>query len=217
MQSVDEFTPSTTEPVFGSGLISQKVSSSTNNETNDSEKVTPSTESVVNGQNDSVVKPTENGTNGTAEVNGQHETTTTTTEAVEVQNDVKPVEEPVPATEQPNQVEPEPVSSTPIETSAEPSSTTVESAPVPAVAESTEAVAESTSTPVETPVPTESAPEATASQPAEVKGKVRLSKKKFSIDFQQSAFSLVSSWSSSQSTSCNNNNNNSNSSIIPRS
>lgn len=188
MQSVDEFTPSTTEPVFGSGLISQKVSSSTNNETNDSEKVIPSTESVVNGQNDSVVKPTENGTNGTAEVNGQHETTTT--EAVEVQNDVKPVEEPVPATEQPTQVEPEPVSSTPMETNAEPSSTTVDSAPVPAVAESTEAVAESTSTPVETPVPTESAPEATASQPAEVKGKVRPANENLSINFLNNLHSL---------------------------
>lgn len=179
MQSVDEFTPSTTEPVFGSGLVSQKVSSSTNNETNDNEKVIPSAESTVNGQNDSVVKSTENGTNGVAEttstndsstvqVNGQHETTTTTT--AEVQNDVKPVEESDPATEQANQVEPEPVSSTPMETSTEPSSTTVDSA----TAESTETAVESTSTSVEAPVPTESAPEApvaTASETTEVKGK----------------------------------------------
>jgi len=56
MQSVDEFTPSTTEPVFGSGLISQtKTPSSTNNDVTDHEKSISSSEPVVNGEDDTTV------------------------------------------------------------------------------------------------------------------------------------------------------------------
>jgi hypothetical protein len=153
MQSVDEFTPSTTEPVFGSGLISQtKSQSSTNNDINDHEKVIPPSEPVVNGQNDSTVNKitsNDNITNGTTEnssgagdstavhVNGQSEKP-----IVEINNDVKPVEETVSATEKPT-AHPEPVSSTPVDTVNEGSSTPMDTAPPP-VAEPTTAAANDT-------------------------------------------------------------------------
>jgi hypothetical protein len=151
MQSVDEFTPSTTEPVFGSGLISQtKSQSSTNNDISDNEKIIPPSEPVVNGQNDTTVNKTtsnDNITNGTetisedtgagdssiVHVNGQNEEPT-----VETNNEVIPAEESTP-TEQPKQVEPtvsstvpEPVSSTPVDAVNEGSST-VDTAPPPVV------------------------------------------------------------------------------------
>jgi len=158
MQSVDEFTPSTTEPVFGSGLISQtKSQPSTNNDISDNEKVIPPLEPVVNGQNDTTVSKTtsnDNITNGTTEpinentgahdssavhVNGQTEEPT-----VETNNEFKPNEELAStsestAAEHPTQVEPtvsstvpEPVSSTPVDAVNEGSST-VDTAPPPVV------------------------------------------------------------------------------------
>jgi len=187
MQSVDEFTPSTTEPVFGSGLISQtKSQSSTNNDTSDSEKVIPPSEPVVNGQNEpTVTKMTsnENITNGTEEpinedsgtgdstavlVNGDNEKP-----MVEIDNEEKPAEESVPETEKPMEVEPtvpstapepEPVSSTPVDTVTEGSSTAVDTAPPPVVEAPPPTAME-----VNDNVP--EAPVATESETAEVKSK----------------------------------------------
>jgi hypothetical protein len=173
MQSVDEFTPSTTEPVFGSGLISQtKNSSSTNNDNNDHEKSIPSSEPVVNGQNDTTVnKITSNGTtenvtdnsgagdSSAVHVNGENEKP-----IVEKNNVVKPAEkssqdEPiVPPTEH------KPESSTPVDTSMEVSSSVPP--PPPVTVEPTTTVNDN--------VP--EVPVATESEPAESKTKV---KKKF--------------------------------------
>lgn len=165
MQSVDEFTPSTTEPVFGSGLISQnKSQTSTHDEANDNEKVIPSSEPVVNGQNEGIVNKlssNETITNGTSEqgnenaaptdssavhVNGQNEKPT-----VEINNDIKPVEASVapPA-------EPAPVESVPEE---------VTSAPVVSVEEPTTSEAVNDTAP--------EAPVATESGTTEVKSRVR--------------------------------------------
>jgi hypothetical protein len=190
MQSVDEFTPSTTEPVFGSGLISQtKSQPSTNNDISDNEKVIPPSEPVVNGQNDTAVNKitsNDNIINGTTEtisentdagdsapvhINGLDEKTT-----VETNNEVKPVEESVSASEsteieKPDQVEPtvpstapEPVSSTSVDTVNEGSST-VDTAPPPAVVEPT------TTTAVDDNVPEVSV--ATESEATEPKTKVK--------------------------------------------
>ena len=165
MQSVDEFTPSTTEPVFGSGLISQnKSQTSTHDEPSDNEKVIPSSEPVVNGQNEGAVNKlssNENITNGTSEqgnenaaptdssavhVNGQNEKP-----MVEVNNEIKPAEAPVVAPAEPKPVEsvPEEVTSTPMDT-----------APAPAVT-------------VEEPTVNDNAPVATESGTTEVKSKVK--------------------------------------------
>ena len=182
MSSVDEFTPSTTEPVFGSGLISStKSQPSTNNDTNDNEKVIPPSEPVVNGQNEATVNKltsSENIVNGTNEnstvadstavhVNGNHEKP-----AVDNIEEAKPA----PAVEQPvvPPTEPEPVvSSAPVETANEVSSTAADTAPVveePTTTTAAEAVNE---TAPEVPVATES-------EPAEVKTKVSHRKKKIS-------------------------------------
>jgi hypothetical protein len=183
MQSVDEFTPSTTEPVFGSGLISQtKNQPSTNNDTNDNEKVIPPpSEPVVNGQNESTVNKltsSENIVNGINEtnnensgatdssavhVNGQHEKP-----AVELNNEAKSA----PAVEQPivPSTKPEPVSSAPVDTVNEVSSTAVDTAPVveePTTTTTAEAVNDN--------VP--EVPVATESEPTEVKSKVKSRKK----------------------------------------
>lgn len=161
MQSVDEFTPSTTEPVFGSGLIAQnKSQTATHDESNDKEKVIPSSEPVVNGQNEGAVNKlasNENITNGTSEpanentaptdssvvhVNGQNEKPT-----MEVDNEVKPVEEPVVPPTEPAPVESVPeVTPTPMDTTAppaadavdEPVNDTAPEAPVATESETTE-------------------------------------------------------------------------------
>jgi hypothetical protein len=167
MSSVDEFTPSTTEPVFGSGLISQtKNQASTNNDTNDNEKVIPSSEPVVNGQNEATVNKltsSENIVNGTNENSTAADST-----AVHVNgNHEKPEEvKPAPAVEQPvaPPTEPEPVvSSAPVETVNEVSSTAVDTAPV--VEEPTTTAEAVNDTAPEVPVATES-------EPAEIKTKV---------------------------------------------
>ncbi|CAF0790789.1 unnamed protein product [Rotaria sp. Silwood1] len=83
MQSVDEFTPSTTEPVFGSGLVSQtKTQASTNNENSDNEKVAPSSESVTNGPNDTT-NDTENATTNDTENATTNDTENATTNDTE--------------------------------------------------------------------------------------------------------------------------------------
>jgi hypothetical protein len=182
MQSVDEFTPSTTELVFGSGLISQtKSQSSTNNDITGNENAVPPSEPIVNGQNDTTankITSNESITNGTTEtisentgagdsagvhVNGENEKP-----PVETNNEVKPVEEST-ATEKPNQIEPiipstvpEPISSTPVDTVNEGSST-VDTAPLPPPA------VEPTTTAVNDNVP--EVPVATESEPAQVKSK----------------------------------------------
>lgn len=176
MQSVDEFTPSTTEPVFGSGLISQtKAQSSTNNDTSDTEKVNSSSEPVVNGQNDTTVNKVtlnDNVTNGTTEntdatdsvvvhVNGQNEKP-----VVETNNEVKPA-----VIEKPNPVEPTIPSTVPqpVDTVQEGSST-IDTAP-PAV--------EPPATITAAAVVNDSAPEApvaTESETTEVKSKVKENK-----------------------------------------
>jgi hypothetical protein len=134
MQAVDEFKPSTTEPVFGSGLISQtKIQQQANNNIDDSEKVIPPpAEPVVNGQNDAIVNKVtsnENVANGITEsvngagdssavhVNGEHGKAT-----VETIPEVKPVEEPKPMEVEPIAHSIEPVLSTPVETANEGSS-----------------------------------------------------------------------------------------------
>ena len=105
MQSIDEFTPSTTEPVFGSGLISQSKSQpATKNDISDDEKIVPTVESVINGQND-LVSPNGNATNARKETiatdmdsgdlaavhgNSQNEQL-----SGEIANEVKPAEEPI--------------------------------------------------------------------------------------------------------------------------
>ena len=186
MQVGDEFTPSTTEPVFGSGLISQTKSQlSTNNDISDNDKVIPSSESIINGQNDKITS-NENITNGTIDttsenasagdssvvhVNGQNEKT----------NEVPPVEHTTPAseasvTEKLSQVEltvpstePAPVLSTPVDTVNEGSSsaatTTVDTVPPPAV------VVEPPTTIADDNIP--EAPVATESEAAETKSKVK--------------------------------------------
>ena len=165
MQSVDEFTPSTTEPVFGSGLISQnKSQTSTHDEPSDKEKVIPSSEPVVNGQNEGAVNKlasNENITNGTSEpanentaptdssavhVNGKNDKA-----AMETDNEVQPVAEPVVP---PTKTAPEPTP-TPMDTTA---SDVVEE---PKASE-----------PVNESVP-EAAPVATESGATEVKSKVK--------------------------------------------
>jgi hypothetical protein len=182
MQSVDEFTPSTTEPVFGSGLISQtKNPSSTTNDTNDHEKSNSSSEPIVNGQNDTTVNKitsnennitngiTENvnensgaGDSSSVHVNGQNEKP-----SVAINDEAKPVEkssqdEPiVPSTE------PKPVSSTsddtPMEVSSAVPTTTIDTAPPPTVEPITTAT-------VNDDVP--AVPVATESEPVEPKAKV---------------------------------------------
>jgi hypothetical protein len=178
MQSVDEFTPSTTELVFGSGLISQtKSQSSTNNDITGNENAVPPSEPIVNGQNDTTsnkITSNESITNGTTEtisentgagdsagvhVNGENEKP-----SVETNNEVKPVEEST-ATEKPNQVEPiipSTVSSTPVDAVNEGSST-VDTAPPPPPA------VEPTTAAVNDNVP--EVPVATESEPAQVKSK----------------------------------------------
>jgi len=190
MQSIDEFTPSTTEPVFGSGLVSQTKSQlSTNNDISDNEKIIPLSESVVNGQ-DNKSTSNENITNGTTEaissntgegdssvvhVNGDNEKPT-----VETNSEVQPAEESVSATEssvteEPSHVEstvpsaePEQVLSTPVDTVNEGSS----SVPTTTPADSQPPVAvEPPTTTIDDNVP--EAPVATESEKAETKSKVK--------------------------------------------
>ncbi|CAF0845014.1 unnamed protein product [Rotaria sp. Silwood1] len=197
MQSVDEFTPSTTEPVFGSGLVSQtKTQASTNNENSDNEKVAPSSESVTNGPNDTT-NDTENATNGTE--NTTNSTTESVTEnidagdstavhgnsqsekpTVETMNETKPTEEPIPVekSEQveltvPSTTEPEPVLSTSIDTTNEGSSTTIDTAPPPAI----EAAAATTTTNDNVP----EVPKPSDSETTEPKSKTPRSKPKTSV------------------------------------
>jgi len=189
MQSIDEFTPSTTEPVFGSGLVSQTKSQlSTNNDISDNEKIIPLSESVVNGQ-DNKSTSNENITNGTTEaisgntdegdssvvhVNGDNEKPT-----VETNSEVQPAEESS-VTEEPSQVEstvpsaePEPVISTPVDTVNEGSSS------VPATTTTTPAdsqppvAVEPPTTTIDDNVP--EAPVATESEKPETKTKVKKS------------------------------------------
>jgi hypothetical protein len=75
MQSIDEFTPSTTEPVFGSGLIHTKLSQQVNNNTNESEQVETTSEMIVNGKCDTDANKNvtnESTANGTTESNNEH-------------------------------------------------------------------------------------------------------------------------------------------------
>ena len=58
MQSIDEFKPSTTEPVFGSGLLQAKVAQQVNNEAKESEQAHPPSEPAVNGQADAALMKT---------------------------------------------------------------------------------------------------------------------------------------------------------------
>ncbi|CAF1906646.1 unnamed protein product [Rotaria magnacalcarata] len=182
MQSIDEFTPSTTEPVFGSGLVNQtKNQSSTNNDNSDTDKVTPSSEPVANGENDikdNKVTSNENRTPETATekndavdstavlVDGQSEKPTVETNN-EVEKSEKPAELETPAVP----TEPEPVSSTPAEANNEVSSsapsTTVDAAPpVPTVEITNDNVTEA-------PKPTES--ETTEPKSKSPRGKAKAS------------------------------------------
>ncbi|CAF3788145.1 unnamed protein product [Rotaria magnacalcarata] len=182
MQSIDEFTPSTTEPVFGSGLVNQtKNQSSTNNDNSDTDKVTPSSEPVANGENDTKdnkVTSNENRTPETATekndavdstavlVDGQSEKPTVETNN-EVEKSEKPAELETPAVP----TEPEPVSSTPAEANNEVSSsapsTTVDAAPlVPTVEITNDNVTEA-------PKPTES--ETTEPKSKSPRGKAKAS------------------------------------------
>ena len=75
MQAVDEFKPSTTEPVFGSGLLQAKVAQQVNNEAKESEQAHPPSEPVVNGQADAALIKTpaiETSANGTSESNQEN-------------------------------------------------------------------------------------------------------------------------------------------------
>ena len=75
MQAVDEFKPSTTEPVFGSGLLQAKVAQQVNNEAKESEQAHPPSEPVVNGQADAALIKTpaiETPANGTSESNQEN-------------------------------------------------------------------------------------------------------------------------------------------------
>ena len=102
MQSIDEFTPSTTEPVFGSGLISQSRSQpATKNDISDNEKMVPPVESVVNGQND-LISPNENAPKETIATNmdsgdstAVHVSSQSEKLSDEIANEIKPAEEPV--------------------------------------------------------------------------------------------------------------------------
>jgi hypothetical protein len=185
MQSIDEFTPSTTEPVFGSGLVSQTKSQlSTNNDISDNEKIIPLSESVVYGQ-DNKSTSNENITNGTTEaisdntgegdssvvhVNGDNEKPT-----VETNSEVQPAEESS-VTEEPSQVEstvpsaePEPVVSTPVDTVNEGSSS-VPTTTTPVHSQPPVAVEPPTTT-IDDNVP--EAPVATESEKVETKSKVK--------------------------------------------
>jgi hypothetical protein len=188
MQSIDEFTPSTTEPVFGSGLVSQTKSQlSTNNDISDNEKIIPLSESVVYGQ-DNKSTSNENITNGTTEaisdntgegdssvvhVNGDDEKPT-----VETNSEVQPAEESN-VTEEPSQVEstvpsaePEPVLSTPVDTVNEGSSSVPTITTTPPADDSQPPLAvEPPTTTVDDNVP--EAPVATESEKVETKSKVK--------------------------------------------
>lgn len=115
MASVDEFKPSTTEPVFGSGLIQTKVPQHVNNETttNESEKATSTAEPVVNGQSETKHDDVPVAESSTAHVNGEQERPAVDVPSA-VEPDVKPADEPTPAvaesTEKPGEVEPATVS-----------------------------------------------------------------------------------------------------------
>jgi hypothetical protein len=181
MQSADDFTPSTTEPVFGSGLISQTKNQTS---TNDNEKVIPPSETIVNGQNDATVNKltsSENITNGTNETNDENSGATDSSAVhvngeqekptVEINDEVQPAENSVSATEQP--IVP-PTESEPVDTVNEVSSTAVDIVPpAPVVEEPTTTTTEV----VNDNVP--EVPVATESEPTEVKSKVKSKKKQF--------------------------------------
>lgn len=140
MQSTDEFVPSTTEPVFGSGLIQAKLSQQVDNETSDNENVNSTiTEPVVNGQNEKNEVTTEKNDNPTAHTNGENKTTPV------VNEEIKPsVEEPIEKLSEVEVAAP-PAENVPNEVSSS-SATTDEPAPQP-VEETTPAA---TSEPEET-------------------------------------------------------------------